>query len=76
MQDVDVYDNKTLLQFFSNGVVSAYDIETGRHEYDAAAFETAEDNHYAASSVIYPDSNVYYQIRNGEKESVLLRLDI
>ena len=76
LQDVDVYDNKTLLQFFSNGVVSAYNIETGRHEYDAAAFETAEDNHYAASSVIYPDSNVYYQIRNGEKDAVLLRFDV
>ena len=80
LQDVDVYDNKTLLQFFSNGVVSAYDIETGRHEYDAAAFETAEDNHYAASSVIYPDSNVYYQIRNGavngNSVAILLRFDV
>ena len=76
LQDVDVYDNRLLLQFFANGVVSAYDLKTGRHEYDAAAFETAEENHYSESSVIYPDSNFYYQIRNGEKDAVLLRFDV
>lgn len=76
LQDVGVYNNKQLLQFFANSVVSVYDLETGRHQYDLAALEPAEASRYTNSSVIYPDSNLYYQIRNGDKEAVLLRFDI
>ena len=76
LQDVDVYDGRLLLEFFANGVVSAYSLETGRHEFDAAAFPAAEEMHYAQSSVVSPDHGVYYQIRNGEKDAVLLSFDI
>ena len=75
LQDVDVYQGKLLLQFFANGVVSAYDIESGRHLYDSPAFGPEEQGRYDRSSVLLPDSNYYYQIRNGEKEAVLLRFD-
>ncbi len=76
LQDVDVYKHKYLLQFFGNGRVSAYDINTGRHVYDADAFTGADTLRYSRSSVIFPDSQYYYQIRNGEKDAVLLRFDV
>ena len=76
LQDVDVYNHKLHLQFYANGIVSVYDMEKDRFLCDIPAFTGPDTLRYDASSVILPDSNIYYQIRNGEKESVLLRLDI
>ena len=76
LQDVDVYQDKVQLQFFANSTVSAYEIKTQRHLFDATALEPDEAARYMASSVIYPDSNIYYQIRNGDKSAVLLKFDV
>jgi AraC-like DNA-binding protein len=76
LQDVDVYNRKLHLQFYANGVVSVYDMEKNRFLCDIPAFIGADTLRYSDSSVILPDSNQYYQIRNGAKEAVLLRLDI
>lgn len=76
LQDVDVYQGKLQLQFFANSTVSVYEIKTQRHLFDATALEPDEAALYTRSSVIYPDSNVYYQIRNGDKGAVLLSFDI
>ena len=76
LQDVDVYNDRQLLQFFANGVVSVFDLQTGRHQFDAAAFDNSDSLRYSHSSVICPDDNIYYQIRNGEQDAVLLSFDI
>ena len=76
LHDVDIYNNRLLLEFFANGTVSALDVKTGSHLFDVAAFNNNDTLRFSNSSVILPDSNLYYQIRNGDKESVLLRLDI
>lgn len=75
LQDVDVYKRQHLLQFYGDGSVSAFDLKNGRHLYDARAFTDADSLRYTSSSVIYPDKNLFYQIRNGDKESILLRFD-
>ncbi len=72
LQDIDVYDKKVLLQFFANGVVSAFDIKSGNHLYDAAALHGEDSLKYSESSVVCPKGSDYYQIRNGDKEAVLL----
>ena len=76
LHDVDVYNKKLHLQFYANSIVSVYDMEKGRFLYDIPAFTGDDTLRYSNSSVILPDSNIYYQIRNGDKESVLLQLDI
>ena len=76
LQDVDIYDNRLLLEFFGNGTVAAMDLKTGSHLFDVKAFDNNDTLRFSNSSVILPDSNLYYQIRNGDRESVLLRLDI
>lgn len=76
LQDVDVYNKKLHLQFYANGVVSVYDMEKNRFLCDIPALTSDDTLRYSDSSVILPDSNLYYQIRNGNKESVLMRLDI
>ena len=75
LQDIDVYKHQHLLQFYGDGSVSAYDLKSGHHLYDASAFNDADTLRYSSSSVLYPDGNYFYQIRNGEKDAVLLRFD-
>ena len=76
LQDVDVYNHQQLLQFYGDGSVSAYDMKNGRHLYDVSAFNNSDSARFSKSSVLYPDSNCFYQIRNGDKEAVLLRFDV
>lgn len=74
LHDVDVYDNKKVLQFYADGLVTIFDLKTGKHIGDIKADEEA--GQYGASSVIYPYKNGYFQIRNGKKEAILRRLDM
>lgn len=76
LQDVDVYDNHLLLEFFGNGTVAAYNLETGKHMFDVPALTEDGMSDYGKSSVICPEGNVYYQIRNGDKEAVLTCFDV
>ena len=75
LHDLDVYDSHILLQFFANGIVSTYDIKTGKHLYDAASSTGEDMTHFANSSVVYRDGRFFYQIRNGDKDGILLRFD-
>ena len=74
LHDIDIYDNHVLLQFFANGVVSAYDLSTGKHLYDASSFKEGEIVSFQ-SSVTLHDGRYFYQIRNGEKDGSLMRYD-
>lgn len=75
LHDVDIYEGHILLQFFAHGVVSAYDLKTRRHLYDAASATGTEIQHFAQSSVVFRDGRFFYQIRNGEKDAVLQCFD-
>lgn len=75
LQDVDIYDGHILLQFFANGIVSAYDISTGKHLYDMTTLTGDDASRFSLSSVIYRDGRFFYQIRNGEKDAILLLYD-
>ncbi|MDE5571092.1 MAG: helix-turn-helix domain-containing protein [Prevotella sp.] len=74
LHDVDVYDNHYVLQFYADGLVSIFDLKTGKRVGNISAGAEAEQ--YEESSVIYPYEDGYFQIRNGEKGAVLRRLDM
>ena len=74
LHDIDIYDNHVLLQFFSNGVASAYDLSTGKHLYDSSSSNKCKIEHFE-SSVTYHDGRYFYQIRNGATDACLLRFD-
>lgn len=74
--DIDVFDNRILLQFFSDGMTRAYDVKTGSHLFDAPAFQGADTALYSSSTVLCPYEDGFYQIRNGEKRGILLRFDV
>lgn len=76
LQDLDVYDNKYLLLFYSNGVVAVLDLATGKKIHERQAYQTADISKYNKSSVLLMEDSLCYQIRNGEKEAVLLQYDI
>lgn len=74
--DIDVYAQKMLIQFFADGMTKAYDVKSGRHLFDAPAFQGADKERYASSAVLSPREKGYYQICNGEQRGILLYFDV
>lgn len=75
LHDIDIYEKHIVLQFFASGVVSAYDLSTGKHMYHAFSSLGDDMTHYAKSSVVFRDGRFFYQIRNGDKDAILLCFD-
>ena len=76
LQDVDTYRDRFLLLFYDDGLMEAKDLETGKTQFQLNAYDDSMKERYKSSSVLYNDSNYIYQIRNGEQEAILLRLDV
>lgn len=74
LHDIDIYDNRVLLQFYANGVVSAYDIMTGGHLYDKTSPSDCKLVSFQ-TSVTLRDGRYFYQIRNGVNSALLMRFD-
>ena len=76
LHDVDVFEDLYVLLFYADGMVSAYNLQTGEHAFDVEASE-AEAGKYMESSVICPYEKGFYQIRNGSSSEGELRyLDV
>lgn len=77
LQDVETYRDRFLLLFYEDGQVEAKDLETGKTQFMLNAFDDESlKERYKNSSVLFKDSNYIYQIRNGERQAILLRLDV
>ena len=76
LQDLDVYEGQQLLQFYGNGEVVGCDLSSGRLLFRKTAYTGADVERYNASSVLCRYGTSFYQIRNGQKESVLLNFDV
>lgn len=76
LQDVETYRDKTLLLFYDDGSVEGKDLETTKTQFRIAAYNDSQKERYKNYSVLLKDSDDIYQIRNGEKASVLLRFEM
>ena len=77
LQDVETYRDRFLLLFYEDGQMEAKDLETGKTQFMLNAFDDESlKERYKNSSVLFNDSNYIYQIRNGERQAILLRLDV
>ncbi|MBR1505994.1 MAG: glycosyltransferase [Prevotella sp.] len=76
LHDVEVYKDSIFFLFYADGMAAAYSMANCRHLYDAAALQGADRQKYASSSVLLPDGDTFYQIRNGKEEAVLLAFDV
>lgn len=75
LQDVDVFDDM-LLTFYDDGEEVGQDIKSGRtvHRSRAYGWDTAQ--RYLRTSAILRYEDGYYQVRNGETESIFLHFDV
>ena len=76
LQDLDVYNGKLLLLFYDNGEEVGIDLEKGGIMHRSRPYEWAEAQKYTNSSAMMRVGDSYYQIRNGEGGSILLRFDV
>lgn len=76
LQDMDVCQEKYLLLFYANGLLEVVDIQTGKKVHESAAYPKEQVKLYNSSSVLYNMDHSFFQIRNGQKESVLMRFEI
>lgn len=70
LQDVDIH-NGTVYLFYNNGELVGQDT-LGNQRCHTQPYDWNEGQKYASSSVLLPYKDGFFQIRNGEKESILL----
>ena len=75
LHDVDIFEDLYILLFYADGMVSAYNLQTGEHAFDVEASEE-EAGKYMESSVICPYEKGFYQISNGSQKGELRYLDV
>ena len=75
LQDVDVYGN-LLVTFYDTGEEVAQSIETGKIVHRTRAYDWGTAQRYNRTSAILRYEDGYFQIRNGEKESVFMFFDV
>ena len=75
LQDVEVYGNM-LLTFYDDGQEVAFDLTTGRTAHRTRPYDAETAQAYIKSGVLLLNNDHIYQIRNGEKGSILLCFDL
>ena len=76
LQDLDVYADKYLLQFYEDGSLVCYDLNNGKKLYRNQAYTEEDAKIYYRSCVLLFHNDGYYMIRNGEKGGILLHYDV
>lgn len=76
LQDVETYRDKSLLLFYDDGSVEGKDLQTTKTQFRLPAYDDSKKDLYRHFSVMIKDGNNIYQIRNGEKASILLRFEM
>lgn len=75
LQDVDVFDSTYVLLFYADGQVEVISQDSGKKLYNIVT-PFGESEKYSRSSVVYSNGSDYFQIRNGDQEAQLRRLDV
>lgn len=75
LQDLDVFDD-LLLTFYDNGEEVAQNISTGNTVHRTRAYDWDTAQRYANRSELLRYNDGYFQLRNGDKEAVLLYFDV
>lgn len=76
LQDLDVIQEKYLMLFYENGLLEVIDINTGKKMRENSPYGAEDAKRYNSSSLLFMDSTYCYQLRNGQKESIVMRLDL
>jgi len=77
LQDLEIYNDQYLLLFYDNGFLNVYEQSTGEKVFESQAYTGSSVKRYERTSVVLDDGQgMFYQLRNGEKEGVMLKFDI
>ena len=76
LQDVEVCKEKNVMLFYDNGLMEMYDRETGKRVAETRAYGDADAMKYASSSLVTQANNKVFQLRNGQREAILLSYDL
>ncbi len=74
LQDIGKYKEQFLL-FYDDSSIEAFNLSTGKMEYIKTLLDTHKAEKYKKSSVVLVNDHGFYQIRNGEREGILLDID-
>lgn len=75
LQDLETYGDQYVMLFYENGQIDVYDYEAGSLIHESQALTPQDVPRYDKSTVLLLNGDICYQIRNGQKESVLLQFD-
>ncbi len=76
LQDLEVFKENQLLLFYENGLLEIFDVKTGQKIRESYSYGESDRKRYQNTSVLKMDRNLLYQVRNGDKESVLNQYDM
>ena len=76
LQDLETYQDKYLLLFYDIGVVDILELSTGATVNSCKAYDEDTAQKYNRTSVVYKDDYMFYQIRNGNSDAILLSFNI
>lgn len=74
--DVDLYQDSLLLMFHADGSVVVNDYKTGKVLHQDHAFVEEERDRFNKTSELCLVGHRYYQLHNGEQESVMMCYDV
>ena len=75
LQDMDVTEGR-LFFFYENGKEVAFDLESGRMLHETFAYAEDKQQEYERSSVLRRYGDGFFQLRNGERHSILMFFNI
>jgi len=75
LQDMDVFGNM-LLTFYDNGEEMGQDLKTGNTLHRTRSYDWETAQRYSTSSLLLRYKDGYFQLRNGDREAVLLYFDV
>lgn len=76
LQDMDILKSQYLLLFYNNGIMEVLDLKTGKKLRDARAYAQEMVSRYNCSSVLYNNDETFFQLRNGRKDAIMMKLDL
>ena len=76
LQDLEVFKDNQLLLFYESGLLEIFDVKTGQKIRESYPYGESDRKRYQNTSVLKMDKNLLYQVRNGDKESVLNQYDM
>ena len=76
LQDLEVWKKQYVMLFYNNGLMEMFDQTTGKKISNTRAYGEADAAMYGNSSLVMTDSTTVYQLRNGQREAILMKYEV